>query len=80
MARTRRRVHDLLSADRIEEQRISRQRLAAVLRAKAEENDAAFADAYFDQRRFAFDAIAAQQPTGKKRIFILWIPSDDLHA
>ena len=34
---------DLLSADRVEEQRISRQRLAPILWAKAEENNAALA-------------------------------------
>ena len=50
----------LLERDRVEEQRIGRQRLAAVLWSKAEENDAAFADANFNQRGFAFDPIAAE--------------------
>ena len=48
------------SLDCIEKQRIGCPRLTAVLRAKAEENDAAFAHADFDQRGFAFDAIAAE--------------------
>src|SRR5205823_1137019 len=36
-----------------------------------------FADCYFDQRGFALDAISAQQPTGKQRIAISWIPRYD---
>ena len=53
----------LLSGYRIEEQRISRQRLATILGPKAEKDDAALAHAYFDQRSFAFDPLSAQQPT-----------------
>src|SRR6266700_1407269 len=70
----------LVSSNCVEEERISRQRLAAILRAKAEENDAAFAQTHFDQGGFAFDAIAAKQPTGQQRILVFGIRGDDLHA
>ena len=48
------------SGDCIEEQRIGCQRLPTILWPKAEEDDAAFAHADFDQRGFAFDAISAE--------------------
>ncbi len=66
--------------DRVKEQRIRCQRLTTVLRAKTEEDDAAFAQFYFDQRRLTFDAIAAEQPARKKRVFVLRIPCDDMNA
>lgn len=66
-----------VARDRIEEERIGSQRLATILRAKSEENDAALAQSHFDQRRFAFDAIASQQPAGKQRVFVLGIRTDD---
>src|SRR5438552_18593049 len=59
--------------DRVEKQWIGRQGLAPVLRAKTEEDDATFAHRDFDQCSFAFDAIAAEQPAGKQRIFVAWI-------
>src|SRR6267143_928082 len=49
----------LFGADGIEEERVSGQRLAAVLWAKAEENNAAFAQRDFNQRGFSFDEIPA---------------------
>lgn len=49
----------------VEEQRISRQRLAAILRPKSEKDDTAFAHGYFDQRGFAFESITAQKPAGE---------------
>ena len=68
----------LLSGDRVEEQGISGQRLAAILRTKAEENYAAFAHRDLDQRSFSFDAIGAEQPSGKQGILVQRVPSDDL--
>src|SRR5713226_1806836 len=65
---------------RIKEQRIGRQRLAAILRAKAKENDAAFAHSDFDQGGFAFDTIASEQPAGKQRVFVFRIPGDDAYV
>jgi hypothetical protein len=50
---------------RVEKQRISSQRLAAILGPKSEKDDAAPAHAYFDQRGFAFESITAQQPAGE---------------
>ena len=70
----------LARTDRIEEQWISGQRLPAILRAKAEEDDAALAVDNFDQRGFALDAIAAEEPAGKERVFVFWIRSDDMNA
>src|SRR5919205_1945607 len=64
-----------LRRDRIEEQRISRQRLPTILRTKAEENDTA--DRHLYQSGFASNAITAEQPTGKKWIFVARIPGDD---
>ena len=52
----------LPSGYRVEEQRISRERLATILGPKSKKDYAAFADAHFDQRGFAFDALAAEQP------------------
>ena len=49
----------LFGADGIEEERVSGQRLAAVLGAKAEENDPALAHCDFHQRSFSFDEIPA---------------------
>src|SRR5436190_3721400 len=65
-------------ADRIEEQRIGCQRLTTILRAKAEEDDAALAHGGFDERSFAFNPIGTQQPARKQRIFVSRIPGNYL--
>src|ERR1700682_2755714 len=66
--------------NRVEEERIRRQRLATILRPKAEENNTAFAHGDFDECGFAFDPIAAQQPAGEQRVFVFRIPRDDVYV
>ena len=56
----------LFSADRVEQKRESRQRLTAVLRAEAEEDDLALTDRELDQCRFPGDLFRPQSPAGEQ--------------
>ena len=51
--------------DRIKQQRECRQRLAAILRAEAEQNDLAFAQRYFDECRLATTFTFEESSTSK---------------
>jgi hypothetical protein len=54
--------------DGVEKERVGRQRLPAILRAKAEKVDAAFAQCNLHESGFALDSLAAEQPARKQRV------------
>src|ERR1043166_1327857 len=66
--------------DGVEEERVGGERLAAVLRAEAEEVDVAAAQAHVNERGLAANPLRAEQPAREERRARFGVARDDAHG